>query len=101
MTEVEENMIRKSIWTRAAALAEKVSGTAFADLPDAAQDAWVLSLMLDIPLETAEACVGGTASEADLEKTVRGRIAEAFKCGKRKALRPLKDVLGRYEHLQK
>ena len=100
MTEVEENMIRKSIWTRAAALAEKVSETAFADLPDAAQDAWVLSLMLDIPLETAEACVGGTASEADLE-TVRGRIAESFKYGKRKALRPLKDVLGRYEHLQK
>lgn len=99
MDEAEENRIRKRIWERKDAVDAKVSEPGYAALPAEEQDAWVLGLYLDIPLDQAAACISGTADAAALE-AVREKAAETFRYGKRKALRALKEVLSRHEALQ-
>jgi len=99
MSEQGESEIRKRIWIRKDAVDAKMSEPGFAALPDEERDAWVLCLQLDIPFETAQACANGSADEAVLGE-VQGKIAEAFKYGKRKALRELRDVLSRHGNLQ-
>jgi len=91
---MNESEIRKAIWTRKDAVDAKMSEPGFVELPAEEQDAWVLSLQLDVPFEQAAACANGTASEA-VAAEVRDKVAEAFKFGKRKALRPLKEVVSR------
>ena len=69
-------------------------------LPIEEQDAWVLGLMLDLPVELAARCVRGEAEPGELAQLWE-RADEVFKYGKRSALRPLKIVLARHEMLKK
>ncbi len=96
---MDENEIRKVIWDRKAAVDALMADSEFYDLPGEEQDARVLGLHLGLPYETMRACVDGTAAESDVE-LARARIAEAFKYGKRKALRTLKIAISRYAQLQ-
>jgi len=95
MNSPDENAIRKALWTRKDATDAKMSEPGFEALPADEQDAWVVCLMLDLPFEQAKAFVVGGASE-EVGGTVRGKIAEAFKYGKRRALRELKAALARH-----
>jgi len=94
----DESKIRKLIWERRDAVDAKVAESGFGELPSEDQDAWVVALQLDVPFDQALACVNGVASAAVLDD-VRGRAAEAFKYGKRKALRALKEALVRHPEL--
>lgn len=95
MNSPDENAIRKELWTRKDATEAKMSEPGFGALPVDEQDAWIMSLMLDVTLDQAKAFVVGGAS-AEVFEVVRGKIAEAFKCGKRRALRELKSALARH-----
>jgi len=99
-TQESESKKRKLIWTGRDAAETKMAEPDFEALPLDEQDAWVLSLMLDVPLDLAMQCVGGTANGADMSHLWE-RIDETFKYGKRSALRPLKEVLIRHETLKK
>lgn len=107
MGQPDENVIRKLIWTRSEAVDAKIAEVGFEALAESQQDAWVLSLQLDMPMETAAACVEACQRAGDSEPAdetvladVRNKIAEAFKYGKRKALRTLKMAISRYPSLQ-
>lgn len=77
----------------------KVSEPEFLELPDEEQDAIVIALQLDMPLEAVKACVANTANEI-LMTEFKDRLAETFKFGKRKALRHLKEALSSHPHLK-
>jgi len=95
---MDDNKIRKLIWERKDAADAKMAEPGFDALPADERDAWILCLQLDVPFDQAAACVGGTADAGAMEN-VRARIAEAFQYGKRKALRALKEALGRHPSL--
>ena len=96
----DENKIRKVIWERKDAVDAKMAEPGFDALPGDEQDAWVLGLMLDLPVELAARCVRGEAEPGELAQLWE-RADEVFRYGKRSALRPLKVVLARYEMLKK
>lgn len=95
---MEEASIRKQIWERKDLVDAKVAEPEFLELPDDEQDAIVISLQLDMPLEAVKACVANTASEV-LMTELKSRLAETFKYGKRKALRSLKEAISSHPHL--
>jgi len=98
MSQPDENSMRKLIWERKAAVDAKMAEAGFEALPEVERDAWVLSLQLDVPFETAAMCMRtGEANsvDADVLAGVRAKVAEAFRFGKRKALQELKRVVGR------
>ena len=96
----EENKIRKVIWARKDAVDAKMAEPGFEALAEDEQDAWVLGLMLGLPVEQAARCVRGEAEAGELAQLWEA-IEEVFKFGKRSALRPLKAVLARHETLKK
>ena len=96
----DENKIRKVIWERKDAVEAKMAETGFEVLPGDEQDAWVLSIMLDLPLEFATRCVRGETKSGELSLLWK-ELDEMFKYGKRSALRTLKEVLARHETLKK
>ena len=97
---MDENLIRKRIWARKDAVDAKMAEAEFAAQSADEQDAWVLSLMLDIPMELVGRCLRGEAESGDMA-VLWEEIDEVFRYGKRSALRPLKDVLARHETLKK
>jgi len=98
MIEIDENSIRKAIWARKDAVDAKMAEIQSEDIPADERDAWIISLQLGVAFETAARCLAGTAKAEELAE-VREKIAEIFKYGKRKALRALKEALGRHEGL--
>ena len=94
------NKIRKVIWERKGAVDAKMTESGFDALTADVQDAWVLSLMLDQPLELAARCVRGEVESCEMA-LLWEELDEVFKYGKRSALRSLKDVLSRHETLKK
>ena len=96
----EESKIRKVIWERKAAVDAKMAEPGFEALAEDEQDAWVLGLMLGLPVELAARCVRGEAEASEMAQLWEA-MEEAFKFGKRSALRPLKAVLARHETLKK
>lgn len=96
---MEESLIRKQIWERKDLVDAKVSEPEFLELSDDEQDAIVISLQLDMPLEVVKTCVTNTANDI-LMAELKSRIVEAFKFGKRKALRHLKEALSSHPHLK-
>ena len=96
----DENKIRKVIWERKDAVDAKMAEPGFEALPGDEQDAWVLSLMLDLPLELAARCVRGETKSGELP-LLWEELDEVFKYGKRSALRQLKEALARHETLKK
>ena len=96
----DESKIRKVIWERKDAVEAKMAEPGFEALPIEGRDAWVLGLMLDLPLEVAARCVRGEAAAGEMP-LLWEKIDELFKYGKRSALRPLKEVLTRHETLAK
>ena len=96
----DENKIRKVIWERKAAVDAKMAEPGFETLEGDEQDACVLGLMLGLPVELSARCVRGEAEAGELAQ-MWAAIEEAFKFGKRSALRPLKVVLARHETLKK
>ncbi len=97
---MDENVMRKMIWSRKDAVEAKMAEAGFEALPEDERDAWVVSLMLDLSMETVLRCVRGEAKDGDLP-LLWNEIDEVFKFGKRSALRPLKDVLARRETLKR
>ena len=95
---LNENAVRKWIWARKDIVDDMTSSESFKALPAEEQDAIVISLQLDIPKETVKRCLAQTASPEELA-TLRSRIAESFKYGKRAALRPLKTALSAHPYL--
>ena len=95
---LSENEIRKVIWRRKELVDEKIATESFAKLPAAEQDAKVIALQLDLDQESVNRCLAQTASPEELT-TLRSRIAESFKYGKRAALRPLKTALSAHPYL--
>ena len=96
----DENKIRKVIWARKDAVDAKTAEPGFEALAGDEQDAWVLGLMLGLPMELAARCVRGEAEAGEMAQMWEA-IEEVFKYGKRSALRPLKAVLARHETLKK
>ena len=96
---MEEIAIRRLIWERRDAVDAKIADPAFLALPVDEQDAVVISAQLDVPLELVRRCVGNVAADDELA-TLRDRLVETFRYGKRKALRPLKVALAHHPHLQ-
>ena len=96
----DEKNIRKGIWERKDAVDAKMAEPGFEALAGDEQDAWVLGLMLGLPMEQAARCVRGEAETGELAQLWEA-IEETFKYGKRSALRPLKAVLARHETLKK
>lgn len=96
----EENKIRKGIWERKDAVDAKMAEPGFEALTGDEQDAWVLGLMLGLPVEQAARCVRGEAEAGEMAQLWE-EIEEVFKYGKRSALRPLKAVLVRHETLKR
>lgn len=94
MGEIDENAIRKQIWERKAAVDAKMAESGFGALPLSERDAWVLSLMLDLPFDVSVRFVIGSP-QAGERASVRAKADDLFKYGKRSALRALKDVLAR------
>ena len=92
----DENKIRKVIWERKDAVDAKMAEPGFEALQGDEQDAWVLSLMLDLPLELAARCVRGETKSGELP-LLWEELDEVFKYGKRSALRQLKEALARHE----
>lgn len=86
---MEESAIRRLIWERKDAVDAKIADPAFLALPADEQDAVVISVQLDVPLEVARRCVGNVAADDEMA-TLRNRLVETFRYGKRKALRPLR-----------
>ena len=96
----DENKIRKVIWERKAAVDAKMAEPGFETLEGDEQDAGVLGLMLGLPVELSARCVRGEAEASEMAQLWEA-MEEAFKFGKRSALRPLKAVLARHETLKK
>ena len=96
----DENKIRKGIWARKDAVDAKMAESGFEALAGDEQDAWVLGLMLGLPMEQAARCVRGGAEAGEMAQLWE-EIESVFKYGKRSALRPLKAVLARHETLKK
>jgi len=96
MSEIDENSIRKAIWARKDAVDAKMAEIQSEDILADERDAWVVSLQLGVAFETVARCLAGTAKAEELAE-IREKIAETFKYGKRKALRALKEALGRHE----
>lgn len=100
MSGIDENEIRKQIWARKRAIDAKMAESGFDALPVGEQDAWVLSLMLDLPFDVASRCVRGE-SQVGERALLWEEIDEVFKYGQRSTLQPLKDVLARHETLKR
>lgn len=93
-----ENAARKWIWARKDIVDDMTSSESFKGLPPEEQDAIVISLQLDIPQESVKRCLANEGTEEEMA-TLRSRIAETFKYGKRSAIRPLKMALAAHAHL--
>lgn len=96
--QLSENEIRKVIWRRKELVDEKIATESFAKLPAAEQDAEVISIQLNIDLKSVNRCLAGTATSEEMA-LLKSRIADAFKYGKRAALRPLKTALSAHPYL--
>ncbi|MGN0855521.1 MAG: hypothetical protein ACI4R9_08385 [Kiritimatiellia bacterium] len=96
---MDESSVRKLIWDRKAVVDAKIAEEGFLDLPPTEQDAQVLSLQLGIGLDVARRCVAGAAAEPEFAE-VRAKAAEAFRYGKRKALRALRTAIANYPKLR-
>ena len=92
----DENKIRKMIWARKDAVDAKMAEPGFEALAEDEQDAWVLGLMLGLPVELAARCVRGETKSGELS-LLWEELDTVFKYGKRSALRPLKEALARHE----
>ena len=58
----------------------------------------MIALQLDLDQELVDRCLAQAASPEELA-TLRARITESFKFGKRAALRPLKTALSAHPYL--
>ena len=92
------NAARKWIWARKDIVDDMTSSDSFKALPAEEQDAVVISLQLDIPQESVKRCLANEGTEEEMA-TLRSRIAETFKYGKRSATRPLKMALAAHPEL--
>jgi len=97
--ENDESSIRKLIWERKGAVDDKMSDPGFLELPVEEQDAWILALQLGLSHDAVADVLGGKSGGDVTVDLLRDRIAEAFRFGKRKALRELKNVLSRHAEL--
>ena len=95
---LSEGEARKWVWRRKEIVDEVISSESFSKLPADEQDAKVISLQLDLDQASVNRCLAQTASPEELA-TLRSRIAESFKYGKRAALRPLKTALSAHPYL--
>ena len=95
---LNENAVRKWIWARKDIVDDMTSSESFKALPAEEQDAIVISLQLDIPQESVKHCLAKEGTDEEMA-TLRSRIAETFKYGKRSAIRPLKMALAAHAHL--
>jgi len=96
----DESKIRKRIWERRDAVDAKMAEPGFEALAMEEQDAWVVSLMLALPLDQVRRCIRGKADGDDLPRLWQAQD-EVFKYGKRSALRVRKAALARQGSLKR